>query len=181
MSSAHPNARAPRIVPISRMRSSGTVGCRSDDRTHFGQQAQVGRRAAPVGTQGNHRTRGEHLFQRIRAMAEPVVAPRAVDRRHPLGVGPEEADFLIVQIVAVDHQRTMGRGQQPQIFHRPSSGPAEGGIPCPNVFQQSPQRPRPTAAAVPIPLGDSARCMARGTRSAADSPITADNNSGCTV
>ena len=73
-------------------------------RPQFGQETQVGRRGPAVGPQRDRDPQGKHLFQRAARMVEPGVRPRAIDDRHPRGTLGQKGQFLVVQVVAVDHQ-----------------------------------------------------------------------------
>ena len=93
------------------MRSEADAGMSPGGKTHLGQQAQVGRRAAPVGAQRNRDAGGEHLFQRVRASVRTSRASAGSRPPPSARPCPEEGDLLVIQIVAVDHQRPMRRRQ----------------------------------------------------------------------
>ena len=84
-------------------------------------------------------------------MRKPIVRPRAIDDAHPLGMGAEKCDLLVVQIVAVNDQRTMSRRERPQIVERPRSRARKRRRPMPQALQGTRAAARRRAAAVPIP------------------------------
>ena len=132
-------------------RSSGTVGCRRTTASISAHRLRSGDEPRPSVPKATTAPAASIFSNGYGRCAEPIVAPRAVDRRHSLGVGREEADLLVVQVVAVDHQRTMGRGQAPQIFHGPSRRAGTGRHPTPRVPPANPEWPRPAAQQFQVP------------------------------
>ena len=51
----------------------------------------------------------------------------------------------------MNHQRTMGKSETPQIVERPRSGRDRRRVPRPKFLQERPQRTAAAVAAVPIP------------------------------